>query len=999
MGNRVSSRRLVGREDELVQLLALARRAGQGEGGAVVLAGDAGIGKSRLIGEFARRAEEEGARVLVGDCIDLADAELPYAPIVSALRPVVRERTEPQLDKLFGAARSELARLLPELGDPGRGGSGPAHPAGQTRLFELLLGVLSRLGQERPLVLVIEDVHWADSASLDLVAFLVHNQRSEPLATIVTFRSDELSGQHPVRERLAELERGGRARRIDLEPLSAEQVAEQVHDITGRAPAAAFSRALHDRGQGNPFFTEELLASGAGGELPGSLRDALLVRLRRLSARGREVVGMAAVAGRSVDHRLLAAVAGMGEDELIGALRDAVTQQVLISDGLAYTFRHALVREAVYADLVAGERAPVHAALARALTEHPALAGAAAISAAEIAHHWQCAGETEAALAASVRAGAEAERMYAVEEARRQYERVLDLWDRVDDPEKITGLGRAALLVRAAEAQWLAGDEPRALVLARTAVAEPDLQRDAIAVAGAQGRLAQYLWGAGDSEGALAAARRAVAGLGGDAAPADRARALCAEGRMLVMRGHNREARERLEEALAIARAAGARDEEGEALNYLGGALGFLGDYAGAIDRLRTAVHIARETGAQARGLAHYENLSEALAEAGQLEHARDVAAEGIAVARELGLTRSYGIVLMGRAALCALGLGRMADADELTSAALDLGPDTFFAFNALEARGRYEIARDDLDAAGRRLTAAETMAARTGDLMWAGPVAAARAELELWRGRPSAAAAVAHTTLALAHEGECLQHTGELHAAGLRALADVALAAAARRQEDGAARDAAVLLGRLEERLARAFPLGDGPPPRVSADVALCRAEARRASGGDDEEAWSAAVLAADAAGYAHRGAYARWRLAEVLLARSAHESAARSQAEVVLGEAAKRAAASGHAPLVREVQALARRARLAIAPAAAGVAEPPALGLTARETDVLRLLADGLTNKQIAAALYISDKTAEHHVSRILGKLGVTTRTAAGSLAHRLGIPAADAAAPERR
>jgi predicted ATPase len=294
MGNRVSSRVLVGRDQELGLLLELARRASEGDGGAALVLGEAGIGKSRLVSEFARLTRERGTLVLVGECVDLAEAELPFTPIVGALRAVVRERGGPELARLLGGARGELARLLPELGDPGPGVPGSV---GQTRLFELVLGVLSRLGQERPVALVIEDVHWADSASLDLLAFLVRNQRSERLATIVTFRSDELLPEHPVRARLAELERGARAQRIELEPLSAEQVAEQILEITGTAPTAEFSHALHDRAQGNPFFTEELLAAGDRNELPASLRAALLVRPRRLSDRGREIVGVAAVAG------------------------------------------------------------------------------------------------------------------------------------------------------------------------------------------------------------------------------------------------------------------------------------------------------------------------------------------------------------------------------------------------------------------------------------------------------------------------------------------------------------------------------------------------------------------------------------------------------------------------------------------------------------------------------------------------------------------------------
>lgn len=983
MANRVSSRRLVGRDHELELLLELVRRAGDGDGRGALVVGEAGIGKSRLVSEFARRAREDGALVLVGECVDLAEAELPYAPIVGALRLVVRERNEPDVAKLFGAARSELARLLPELGDPGPSVQGSV---GQTRLFELLLGVLSRLGEERPVALVIEDVQWADSATLDLVSFLVRNQRSERLAIVITCRSGELSPEHPVRARLVELERGGRAQRVELDPLSPEHVAEQVLEITGTPPTAELRHALHDRAGGNPFFVEELLAAGDGDELPDSLRDALLVRLRRLSDRAREIVGVAAVAGRTIDHRLLRALVVMDDGDLIGALREAVAEQVLTSDGLSYAFRHALLREAVYADLVAGQRTPLHAALAEKLSLEPTLAGAQAAVAAEIAHHWTAAGEIEAALAASVRAGAEAERMYAIQEARRQYERVLELWDRVAEPERITGLPRSVLLARAADATWLAGDETGAVALARAALEHPELQHDDAGAARIEERLASYLWGAGDSDGALEAARRAVSRLDGCEPSADRARALCAEGRMLVMRSRNQEALQPLEESLEIARTIGASSEEAQALNYLGSALAFLGDYRGGIEHLGAAVRIARETGSRARGLSQYENLSEALSEAGQLEHARAIAAEGIAAAREVGLQRSYGLVLMGRGALCALALGRTTEAGELTSAALELGEQTFFAFNVLEARARYELVLGEFDAAERHLVDADAMAARVGDPMWTGPVAAARAELELWRGQAQEATEIVRAALAVEPERQCLQHTSELHAVGARALAELAIAARARHQDSAAGPESAALLAGLESRLTSAFPLG-AAPPRVSADVALCRAEVRRAGGDSDHETWTSTVTAADAAGYSARSIYTRWRLAEALL-----EHSIRDRAEVALREAAHRAAAIGNEPLAREIAAVARRARILLT-ADPGPSAPAHFGLTPRETEVLGLLAGGLTNKQIAATLYISDKTAEHHVSRILGKLGVSTRTAAGSLAHQLGIRSADA------
>ena len=365
---------------------------------------------------------------------------------------------------------------------------------------------------------------------------------------------------------------------------------------------------------------------------------------------------------------------------------------------------------------------------------------------------------------------------------------------------------------------------------------------------------------------------------------------------------------------------------------------------------------------------------------------ARDVAAEGIAAARELGLQRSYGLVLMGRGALCALALGCTTEAGELTSAALELGEQTFFAFNVLDARGRYELVMGEFDAAGRHLAAADVMASRVGDPMWTGPVAAARAELELWRGQAHQAAEIVRAALAIEPERQCLQHTSELYAVGARALAELAATARARHQDCAAGAEAAVLLDRLESRLTSAFPLGP-VPPRVSADVALCRAEVRRAFGHSDPDTWAATVTAADAAGYSNRSIYARWRLTEALL-----EHSIRDRAEAALREAAHRAAATEHEPLTREIAALARRARISLT-TDPGPSAPAHFGLTPRETEVLALLAGGLTNKQIAATLYISDKTAEHHVSRILGKLGVNTRTAAGSLAHQLGIRPNDA------
>jgi DNA-binding CsgD family transcriptional regulator len=982
MAHRVTSPELVGRDAELTALTQLVGRAAQGAGGAVLVAGDAGVGKSRLIAELEDRAVAGGALVLRGACIDLAESELSYGPVIGALRDVARDRTDDELDALMGPARDELARLLPELGDAPTAAPGPG---AQARLFELLLGVLTRLGREQPVLLVFEDVHWADAATLDLLSFLVRNQRDERLAIVVSMRSDELPLGHHLRARAAEWQRSGRVQRIDLEPLTAEQTGLQVQQILGSAAPDGLLERLFERAQGNPFFTEELLATGAERELPGSLRDALLLRVGRLSERGREVVGIAAAAGRSIDHRLLAAVAALPENELVAALREAVANHVLVSDGLRYAFRHALLREAAYGDLLAGERAPLHGALAAALVEHPELAEGRATLSAEVAHHWSAAGVDEQALAAAARAAEEARRLYAVGEARRHYEQVLALWDRVTEPEGYAGITRAEVRTRAAEAAFLGGDELAAVAMARAALGDIDVSVDPVGAATVHERLSTYLWAAGDSDGSLRAARSAVDLMPGDPPTAQRARVLGALGRTFVMRSENLQAREHCAAALAAARAAGARDEEGSALGYLGSAMAFLGDYDAAVANLEAAIRLLRDLPPTARGCPEYENLSEFLADAGRVKDAYAVAQDGIGVARELGVERSYGAVLHGRAALCALALGRTQEADTLSARALDLAPDSFFSYNALEARGRLQLLRGELAEAERYLSGAGAMASELGDLMFTAPIAAATAELALWSARPQLAAQLATTVLRDAATRESPQHTSELHAVGARANADLAQAARATRDR-GAAQSSAdaadALCKRLERLTESSLPLG-GPPPRMRADAALCAAEASRARGTPAVELWQLAVDAASAAGGVPRVAYSRWRLAE-----SALENGDRDRGQGALAEAADVASDLGAALLLGEIRGLAQRARLPIESGPRPALAFDALGLTPREHEVLLLVAEGLTNRNIALRLFISEKTTEKHVARVLSKLDARTRGEAGAIAHRLGL-----------
>src|SRR6266498_101945 len=397
MVRRVSSAVLVGRDDELSRLRAAFRHAVAGSPATVVVAGEAGVGKTRLVLELAREAEVAGAVVLVGGCLDVGGDTLPYAPLAEALRSLPMALGADELAGVLDGARGELARLVPELGEPAAGAA-ETPPA---RFLELLLGVLHRLADARAVALVVEDLHWADRSTRDLLAFLVRNLRRGVLL-LLTVRSDELHRRHPLRPFLAELERGGRAERIDLRRLTRHELTELLTEILGHATAPGLVADVWDRSDGNPFFAEELAAVHAEGtQLPEALRDLLLARVEALPDAAQRVLQVAAVAGRRVDHHLLATVAAEPEGGLVELLREAVVRHVLAeAPGDGYAFRHALVQEAIYDDLLHVERGPLHAAYARALAERVQQRGghATAVELGQLAHHWYAANDLRAAV-------------------------------------------------------------------------------------------------------------------------------------------------------------------------------------------------------------------------------------------------------------------------------------------------------------------------------------------------------------------------------------------------------------------------------------------------------------------------------------------------------------------------------------------------------------------------------------------------------------------------
>ena len=393
---------LVGREAELKTLMGAFGEVVGGTPRTMLLAAEAGGGKSRLVAEFTARVQDR-VLVLAGGCVDLGAAGLPYAPITAALRGLVRERGVSEVTGLLpGSNAGELASLVPEFGSPPAGGD-PEMARG--RLFGLVLVLLEQLAARQPLVLVIEDLHWADRSTGELLAFLVRNLRQAAVLLVATFRSDELGQAGPVRRLLAELGRVDGVTRLELECFSRREVAAQLEAILGRSPDPAVTAAVHERGGGNPLFTEVLL--NADGTLtpglPGPARDVLLAAVAELPTDCQRVLRAAAVGGARIGHGLLAAVTGLEGTALDDALRPAVRAGVLVADEAGYAFRHELFREAVLWDLLPGERVQAHRAFAEALQSGPPLGPASAhLPSVPLALHWHGAGEGRAGTAGGV---------------------------------------------------------------------------------------------------------------------------------------------------------------------------------------------------------------------------------------------------------------------------------------------------------------------------------------------------------------------------------------------------------------------------------------------------------------------------------------------------------------------------------------------------------------------------------------------------------------------
>ncbi len=952
---------IVGRDAVLGELADALGLAGNGASGAVLLGGDAGIGKTRLVDEVVARASASGSRVLLGHCLDLGEHVRAFQPVADAFAGL------DAADPAVGSGLGELAASLPAL-EALRTGQAADHDGDRLRadVLAAVAHTLEHLAADAPVLLVLEDLHWADASTRHLVRYLLVRRFARPVALLLTFRSDDLHRRHPLRPALAEWTRLPAVRRIDLPPLDDASMTELVRARAARGLTAEGIDAILARAEGNAFYAEELLDAGlAEGSLPEDLADLLLVRVDRLQDDAKAVARAVACAGGPVPDALLRRVvetSGSVDD----ALREAVDLKVLVPVGDTLRYRHALLAEAVLDDLLPGERRRVHAAFLRVLESDPSLA-----SAATTALHAHGAGEPALAFRADVAAAEEARRVGGHDEAAGHLQRALDVLDHAPDGYDVVGLvtltadtllaaGRlrtAAALLDEHLGRVPAGDGRARLLLARGQVAylgEADAEADAASLAALEA-----------ADGASAEVRARIESL---------------RAQVASMLGRPEEALARAEAAATLAAEVGDEQTVAEAQTTTLRVLARTGaDEEGTRDRYVELAEAARARGDVHGELRAWHHLAFSHFNAGELDRADDYFRVGMRRAHETGRAWApYGFDGRFFAAVVAYLRG---DWDEVSRLAEGL-------------QGATRLARASLQ------SIVMLVAAGRGTSMEADTVTAVRArwDLDLALAVHSGTALVdaaqdvegavaAHDALVCTLDAVWREHLGpqRLRLGGLL-VGRLAGAVASRGADESRhfleLADAA--LGAAEEAAALSAELGPEGHAwllRVRAEVLRLRLAAGRPVDPTElEQAWREVVDAFDAYGEVYERARSQVRLARVLAAAGRGEEVA-----ALVADADAVARRLGAAPLLREASELAPRSRARRS--APGPEHDPG-ALTPREREVLALVAEGRTNGEVAARLFISTKTASVHVSNILAKLGASSRTEAAALARRAGL-----------
>jgi DNA-binding CsgD family transcriptional regulator/tetratricopeptide (TPR) repeat protein len=975
-----STRPIIGRTSELERVGGLLGIAGAGSGsagsGAVLLSGDAGVGKTRLLIELAGRASDAGWQVLVGHCLDSGDSALPYLPFSEVFGQLATR--SPALVDALVAEQPAIARLLPARrmlrSEPAAGDR-----VDRVEVIEAVHAALGRLGTSQPVLLVLEDAHWAERSTRDLITLLFTRGFDAPVSIAVSYRSDDLHRRHPLRGAVAEWGRLPGVTRVALRRLPDAAVRDLIHSLHPDAIPERRVSGIVERSEGNAFFTEELVAASSMKRVPSDLADLLLVRLERLEDPTRRLVRAAAVAGRRVSHELLAQVAGLQDGALDDAVREAVEALVLVPanpDG--YSFRHALMAEAVYDDLLPGELTRLHAAYVRVL-----LGGEVAGTAAELARHARAAHDLHTARQASIRAGDEAMAVGGPDEATHHYEVALTLL-----PD--TG-GDWAMLVdlteRATYAAAAAGLQLRALALVQDALAQLPDEAPPEARAHLLVTLAALTFLADTDVDAYAVTSEALGMLPDSPPTALRARLLDVHARANAMRLRYDEAARWAAESLRIAEQLGLADLAGQARTTLANVDQRTGDPVAALHYLERSLGEARDTGDPATELRALYTLGGMHFELGRLADARSTFESAYALAVSTGRPWApYAVDSRMMLAQVAYVVGDWDDVAGIVDVSGQSPPALSEAM--LSAIGTLvPSGRGDQHA----LELVETLRpwCRRDGLV---AIVAGSAAIELALARDDLAAAEA------AYHQVCETVTGLwsqprfLAQIRLAALVLGGLARAAGRTSTAQHADlferGAALAAEADDTAATRAPRGLRLGPeglawqgRVAAELLRLRWTAAQGEVPEAElvGSWERNVTQFEQFGHVFEVARSRTRLAEVLRAVGRQ---AEATAQVRLARAV--AQRLGAEPLLSEL----RTPGAGRAGRTNGADRTIDQSLTPREQEVLGLLEQGRTNGQIAALLFISVKTVSVHVSNILTKLEAGGRTEAVAIARRRGL-----------
>ena len=959
---------LVGRSAEMAALLSAVDDAKTRRAGAVLLSGDAGVGKTRLLDEVATGAHERGFGVLVGHCTDFGDAGLPYLPFTEIFGRLAGDR--PDLVESVLTNFPAIGRLLPTHRLIG------AQPAQQDvqldrgALFDAVLGAFTALSTSEPLLVIIEDAHWADDSTRDLIGFLITRLTAQRLTLVVSYRSDDLHRRHPLRRPIAEWSRNPRVRRVNLLPLDADESRALLSSLLTEPLPESEVRRILDRAGGNAFFTEELVAASSMGDgevVPPDLADLLLVRLDPLSDDARQVARVIAVAGRRVPHNLLSAVAGLPERELDVALRELIDAHIIdVPTSDRYYFRHALLAEAVYDDLLPGERVRQHAAYVQGLKDQT-VAGTSA----ELAGHATRSHNLAEAFDARVRAGEEAISVAAPQEGLKHYELALELYPN-RAPEST--IDKTWLIVQTATAATLSSQHLRAVKILRKALAElpadaPKLQRAQLLLP-----LADIALVIDQDQEANEAISQALKLVNDEPNSVFKAHVASLYARVSDALGRSMEAERWALRALEIAREAGQESAMGDAGITLAVLRRRAGDPIGAVRQLEEAAvraQLAGDAAAEIRsrfllGSTHYEQ--------GDLQNAKSALAFAMQRAGELGRQwAAYGFDARRMLGLTQFVLGEWDDAAETSRTDSKTPNASAAALRAVEfsvrgGRGDTSVA-EELE----RLRKWWNL-----DVML--PILGLQPAVDAYRQLDQAAEAeklIADVSALLTDvfQSEWFMARIRFSTLGLQVLCHRAVGEPSAAEELVA--KGAELLKAGQDTAEKGLPPGRLMGVEGLAWLARLEAEWERLrwlAGIDPptpEEHVAVWERTVDAFGYGYvfEQAWSRVRLSAAL--RAAGRVAEANEQAALAAEVGRELASK---PLLDE---------------SGGVeSSGGASSLTSREREVLALLAEGRTNRQLARELYISEKTVSVHVSNILAKLGVRSRTEAAAVARRDGL-----------